>query len=327
MIIPAYNAGRTIGRALEPLLRDPAAALEVIVVDDGSTDGTPELVEALALKDDRIRLVRQPKNSGTFHARVAGILAAITPQVGFADADDWIDGAELLRLAGQARREEADILIFGAWRTDPEGRERVRVAFPRHAVHDGDVLGKFARLEFETGLMWNKIYRREIVEELVRRKVDRRLVLGEDYIANVLCFAAAQRVVVVRDMPYHYLEMPGSQTAESHGARGFVDLYENFADALEIFESDGPRILEAVAELYRNQLLLGYCRVRNSGDLAPYRSRLEEALRRIIRIRPEFVNDFFPRDAPEGNGVSAALQSVRGSLRFLLSALRRKFRL
>lgn len=90
VVIPAYNAERTIGETIGSVLAQTAADLELIVVDDGSSDSTPELVAGIANADPRVRLVRQP-NAGTAGARNTGIAEATAPYVSFVDNDDlWM---------------------------------------------------------------------------------------------------------------------------------------------------------------------------------------------------------------------------------------------
>lgn len=90
VVIPAYNAARFIGQTLESVLAQTHAALDVVVVDDGSSDATSQVVEALAARDGRVRLVRQP-NAGVSVARNRGAAEARGPVLAFLDADDlWL---------------------------------------------------------------------------------------------------------------------------------------------------------------------------------------------------------------------------------------------
>jgi hypothetical protein len=90
VVIPAYNAERTIGDTIASVLAQTDGDLELIVVDDGSADSTPELVEHIATGDSRLRLIQQP-NAGTAGARNTGIAAAEAALVSFLDNDDlWM---------------------------------------------------------------------------------------------------------------------------------------------------------------------------------------------------------------------------------------------
>jgi hypothetical protein len=90
VVIPAYNAERTIGETIASVLSQTERDLELLVVDDGSADSTPALVAGVAEGDPRVRLLQQP-NAGTAGARNTGIAAAESPLVSFLDNDDlWM---------------------------------------------------------------------------------------------------------------------------------------------------------------------------------------------------------------------------------------------
>lgn len=87
VVVPAYNASRTLSATLDSVLNQTHAALDVIVVDDGSTDDTAAIAEGFQRRDDRIRVLRTD-NGGVARARNAGIAAALSDVVAVVDADD-----------------------------------------------------------------------------------------------------------------------------------------------------------------------------------------------------------------------------------------------
>jgi glycosyltransferase involved in cell wall biosynthesis len=99
VIIPAYNRGKYIKRALASVLAQTYADLEAIMVDDGSEDDTVPVVEAYARKDSRIRLIKHDKRKGAQAARNTGIVAAAGKWIAFLDSDDrWLHDSLALRL-------------------------------------------------------------------------------------------------------------------------------------------------------------------------------------------------------------------------------------
>lgn len=110
-IIPAYNYAQYLERAVRSALSQSHRPLEVIIVDDGSTDSTPGLGERLALENPEVRYLRQA-NAGLSAARNAGIRAAQYPFIAFLDADDeWLEG--FLASAMDAFRQKPEIGLFG----------------------------------------------------------------------------------------------------------------------------------------------------------------------------------------------------------------------
>jgi peptidoglycan/xylan/chitin deacetylase (PgdA/CDA1 family)/2-polyprenyl-3-methyl-5-hydroxy-6-metoxy-1,4-benzoquinol methylase len=121
VVIPAFNAADTVREALDSLRAQTRPDWEAIVVDDGSTDGTAEVVEAYG--DPRVRLLRQ-ENRGASAARNAGLADAKGEWILFLDADDWIAPDFFQKMLGKARRTRADAVYCGYNRVRPNG-ERV----------------------------------------------------------------------------------------------------------------------------------------------------------------------------------------------------------
>jgi succinoglycan biosynthesis protein ExoO len=118
VIIPAFNAETFIERAIDSALAQEGIDLEVVVADDGSTDGTAGLIERRALAEPRIRLVRLPRNAGPSAARNAAIEAARGDWIAILDADDAFTAGRLRRLIDLAFAGDADIVADNFRRYD-----------------------------------------------------------------------------------------------------------------------------------------------------------------------------------------------------------------
>lgn len=142
VVVPAYNAERTIVRTVQSLLRQTHNQLEVLVVDDGSRDRTGELVESLRDEDGRVALVRQ-ENLGVAAARNAGIASTTGPFIAMLDADDvWFPTAAE-RLLEQLTAKGPDFGVAYAWSVFIDEEDRATGGF-RAAAIEGDVLGTLA---------------------------------------------------------------------------------------------------------------------------------------------------------------------------------------
>ena len=110
VIIPAYNAEDYIGRAIESTLQQSISNIEVIVVDDASTDGTLEIVRDFAERDPRVKAIARRENSGAAAARNIGIEAAEGEWIAHMDADDWFSPTRLSALLNGKQESPADVI-------------------------------------------------------------------------------------------------------------------------------------------------------------------------------------------------------------------------
>ena len=117
VIVPAYNTGEAIGRCIDSILAQSIGDWELIVVDDGSSDCTPEVIDEYAGKDERIRAIHIA-NGGVSNARNVGLEAARGEYVMFVDSDDWLE-PDYLREVESHMGDDADAspLIWQAFET------------------------------------------------------------------------------------------------------------------------------------------------------------------------------------------------------------------
>ena len=161
VIIPNYNRARSIRRAIEGVLAQTYREIEVIVVDDCSTDASIEIIEAVAARDPRVRLVRQPANGGAARARTAGIAAATSELIAFQDSDDnWLPDKLETQMHFFASLPEEYVAVFGPeiiYGRDGEGsgkkygpRRAACVPGPGLKIESGDLSAHFVRANIMT---------------------------------------------------------------------------------------------------------------------------------------------------------------------------------
>ncbi|MGR7885428.1 glycosyltransferase [Klebsiella aerogenes] len=121
IIIPAYNAAATIGCLVNKILSEPHVAIELIVVDDGSTDGTGNIIRQI--HDDRLTLIEQA-NQGVYAARNAALALHQGEWVIFLDADDDITDGFIEKRWQAATTSQADVIIFNSWHSDADHHRR-----------------------------------------------------------------------------------------------------------------------------------------------------------------------------------------------------------
>lgn len=209
VIIPVYNIEHFILPCLESVAAQTYKNLEIVVVDDGSTDGTSELVDIFAENDDRFRVIHK-KNEGVTSARVCGALEAEGDWIGFVDGDDVIDPDMYERLLANAHTYKADISHCGYQMVFPN---RVDYYYNTGCLVRQDSQGSLQELlggAYEPSLC-NKIFRKSLINSLLHcQKIDPNVRINEDLLMNFYLFRDAEQIVFEDFCPYHYLVHKGS---------------------------------------------------------------------------------------------------------------------
>lgn len=222
VIIPAYNIEKELPRTLDSVLAQTYQNLEIIVVNDGSKDGTAAVIDAYAAKDSRIRPIHK-ENGGVTSARLRGVAEATGDWIGFVDGDDYIEPDMYERLMSNAREQGADISHCG-----------YRMVFPNGWVDWYYNTGRKLLQDHETGLrdlvsgnfvepaLWNKLFRRELFRDL-ERQMDFSIKINEDVLMNYYLFKAAESAAYEDFCPYHYVLRPGSAATSRLNAGKLTD--------------------------------------------------------------------------------------------------------
>lgn len=218
LIIPVYNTVKYLRRCLESAVSQTYENMEIICVDDGSTDGSEKIVDEFAARDGRVIAVHQ-ENRGESHARNTGLRIAGGDYIGFMDCDDWIEPDMYATLVRALEEAGADMAIAGFYREfEEDGKSRITVQNEKPVapkVFDGERLLRYIyeRDSYRTfAYIWDKLYRREIVCGALEGPVffDESIKLGGDVLYLAECALRAKRAVYVDKTFYHYLQREDS---------------------------------------------------------------------------------------------------------------------
>lgn len=159
VIVPVYNVEEYLRKCLDSVLNQTLRDIEIICVDDGSTDSLWEILKEYAQKDDRIKLI-QKENGGLSSARNAAMQVAKGDYIGFVDSDDWIDPDFLRKLYVAAEKYGADSACASIKRPYSSGRVRNKIIFETEEVLKS-VADKYRKHKIPRFcFVWNKIYKR-----------------------------------------------------------------------------------------------------------------------------------------------------------------------
>jgi len=244
VVVPAHQAEHTIARALGSLVAQTSPAWCAVVVDDGSTDRTTEIVERLASDDPRITLHRGERNVGAAAARNVALALVDTEWVGFLDADDeWVPD-RLERLLALADRTGADLivddvesLVDGPHADGPAPGAGESLFAGRGVVPDGEAVPLDAALFVDRDLgVTQPLVANRLVREASLR-FDEAARQGEDFPFFFLACCSARHPVLVRDVGYRY-----HRSAASLSADPAVTFAESLAATRRILEASGPPV-------------------------------------------------------------------------------------
>jgi succinoglycan biosynthesis protein ExoO len=208
VIMPAFNAASFIERALGSALGQEGVEVEVIVADDGSSDGTADLVAELARREPRLRLVRLPENRGPSAARNAALDAAGSEWVAVLDADDAFTPGRLRRLTDLAAARGADIVADNFMSYDARSGTCGPPALALHAETETLTLSDYVeraragRGEADYGLL-QPVLRRSFLETH-RLRYPERSRHGEDFLFLFFALLKGAVYVVSREPGYLY---------------------------------------------------------------------------------------------------------------------------
>lgn len=216
IIIPVYNAESTLETAAQSILNQSVTDLELLLVDDGSRDGSLSVCRQIAQRDSRVRVISQ-ENGGICRARNHGLAQACGQYVGFCDDDDEYLPQALERVAALIQRDDVDV-VRGGYVLMRENRNKGMVTLPHDGGEacclprncDGKEYLSFLR-NAGPQFVWNAFYRRELLEKI---RFDEQCRYGlEDFIFNAAVYTHHVCALYLPDPVYLHYERFDSTSA------------------------------------------------------------------------------------------------------------------
>ncbi|MBQ8795845.1 MAG: glycosyltransferase [Clostridia bacterium] len=220
VIVPAYNAEKTIEKCINSISCQSYENLEIIVINDGSKDTTEEIVSKLAEIDKRIKLITIP-NVGVSHARNTGLEYVTGDFVTFVDADDTIESGMYEHLIELLRRYDADIshcsysTIFPDGRVVPVGNVGKVIVQSKDEALDSLISGRY----FAGGLC-NKLYKSVLIKDI---RLNEKIKINEDVLMNFEIFRNADKSVYSDKALYNYFQYDTSATHTANHLNSMKD--------------------------------------------------------------------------------------------------------
>lgn len=256
IIIPVYNASKTLPECLDSILNQTMPEFEAICIDDGSADDSWEILTAYALKDSRIRIIHQ-ENQGPGKTRNHGLELAAGEYIIFVDSDDYIKPMALESICRAGYAQDADIVLYDGDKFDAVTRKRIRTTHFLRMDFLPKNLDVFSLLDCPETIFqltspgpWSRAVRRELIER--EKLCFSDLKNSEDLFFSYSAMATAERIAFVPQKLYMY-RVGQTTNVESGKAKAPVDFVEAY---LELYRKLAEKSL---FELCKKSFGLRFC--------------------------------------------------------------------
>ena len=281
VIIPVYNNEKFVEKCIRSVMEQSFRDLEILVVNDGSTDRSGLILMALASKDIRIHYMEQ-ENYGVAAARNRGIDAATGTYLTFLDGDDYIGRDYIKNLYQTAEEKQAEMLICGLTYVNEEGTILRRT-----------VPGEYRRLEkeewtFRISAVCSHFYRRSLWEKYsVRFQPGER---GEDMPISLFFSTVCDKIATTSETGYFYVQHPSSAVHNFRGLKNFSLPYHALENSIQKIQRVGAANGQEFYELFVMRIL-ATCFF----ELAPGASKekMKELCDYIIRILTSYFPNYY----------------------------------
>lgn len=228
-IVAIYNTEKYLKRCIDSLLAQTYNNIEILLVNDGSTDGSRNICDEYAGMDSRIQVLNKT-NGGLSDARNHGMRFAKGDYVIFVDSDDWCSPLQAQMLENAIKSSESDIFVYGYY--NDFSNEKITKEFSLDAFLEKNGIRVYSGKEIRVAIfqleqsgifntVWNKMYRRNfLIENHFEFELDG--MPGEDLLFNTGCFKSASGVCLCNCMLYHYMV----QDEVTLSRKYMSDLYE-----------------------------------------------------------------------------------------------------
>jgi succinoglycan biosynthesis protein ExoO/succinoglycan biosynthesis protein ExoU len=220
IIMPAYNAERTISRAIESALAQTEPRCEVLVIDDASSDTTADIVARIAEQDGRVYLLRNTTNRGPAGSRNHGLTEARGDWIALLDADDTFAPHRIATLIALGELYNADIVADNLLLCPEDSPTQCKPMLSARALPAGKWVTAAAFIAGNVGSRWSPRISYGFLQPVIRRgflqshglRYDERNRFGEDFLLYVACLLRGARWWLVPEAMYHYSVRLGSST-------------------------------------------------------------------------------------------------------------------
>lgn len=216
VLLPVYNVENYLKKCLNSIINQNYKNLEIIIIDDGSTDHSLEIIKKYAKQDHRIRYYSR-ENRGLLKTRIEELKLCVGDYIAFIDSDDWVDADYIEKLVYAAEVHGADVVRCGdVIEFVKEGRRRVFGKSCKDPIIIKDDFFDQMVEEFYMTSLYNSVHSEIIRSSIITKNlfdelwINHDVEIGEDIVFNSALYAKTQKIVCIPNKMYHYRKNPNS---------------------------------------------------------------------------------------------------------------------
>ncbi|AGK95886.1 glycosyltransferase family 2 protein [Clostridium pasteurianum] len=305
IIIPIYNVEAYLRKCLDSVIKQTFKDIEIILINDGSSDNSLNICKEYSNKDKRIKIIDK-RNEGVSKARNVGLLCARGEYISFVDSDDWIELNMIEELYNSVSSNNAEFCMSNYIRENESKSQYVDANIELKKLQDNEIKEYLLipLIERENNQKehilasfrgpWGKLFKRDIIEKY-NIKFKKDLIVGEDFIFNLEFLVYINKAVINEGFYYHYLTNSNSITMK-YKKDCWRLIYRNTILYLEDFLKKNNLYLEAKDKV--NKLIIKYFLM----------SVINEGSKDNIKIKVEKINTI--KEMCEDKIIMDALESV-----------------
>ncbi|RHK40817.1 glycosyltransferase [Bifidobacterium pseudocatenulatum] len=291
VIVPVYNVVRFLDRCVESIVSQTYSKIEILLVDDGSTDGSSLKCDFWAGKDDRISVIHK-RNGGLSDARNAGLDVCLGEYIAFVDSDDYVDSRFIERMFDALSRCSSTVSVCDVVREDESGNvlQKSRERRPQECVMSGRKCLGLTYVDPNAVTAWSKLYHRSLWEGL---RFPKGRLHEDEFVFHEIMYQC-DRVVVIADELYHYVQHRGSIMHTWYDIR-YLDRIDAWLQRLDAFvkHGEGEDLIIPLLHMIMNDLYssarLDWRDTRNEHAVVLRINRLFDSVSAVRDIVPDGI--------------------------------------
>jgi len=277
VIVPVYNVEKYLDKCLNSLVNQTLKDIEIIVVNDGSTDNSEKIIKKYLKKNKNIKYIKK-NNSGVSEARNIGLEQATGEYIGFLDSDDWLETNAYEKMYNKAKTEDFDIVVCDTQAIFPTKNSYISSNIKNDYIKNKELMiDAYA-------VIWNKIYKKETIKDIEFKK---NMNFCEDVEFLYMVYSKIKKVGVIHEPLHNYLQREGSLTYVYD--KKLYQLIDAMDDIIEYYKKN------KIYYKYKNELEYTYVRYLYATFIKRIaKTKNKKEFNKAVKISMEKVKKEFP---------------------------------